>query len=148
MGVRTRGLDIKVGAKCAADDRVARADAKAVIERWNEQLAAGRDMLWSPTIRAAMLAGMARCVLPGLPDEPRHRSRDYRSSPASLGRPAGARATVLMVSGVGTDAEAESGCSRCHRHGERRPHEEKSPSIKAGARAAGPWGGGGCSAVR
>ena len=37
--------------------KASRADAKAVVDRWNEQLAAGRDMLWSPTIRAAVLAG-------------------------------------------------------------------------------------------
>jgi hypothetical protein len=57
MGGRTRGLDIKADANRAGDDRAARADAKAVVDRWNEQLAASRDMLWSPTIRAAMLAG-------------------------------------------------------------------------------------------
>ena len=50
-------LDIKDSAKRAADDRATRADSKAVVDRWNEQLAAGRDMLWSPTIRAALLAG-------------------------------------------------------------------------------------------
>jgi hypothetical protein len=33
------------------------AEAKGVVERWNEQLAASRDMLWSPTIRAALVAG-------------------------------------------------------------------------------------------
>jgi hypothetical protein len=32
-------------------------EAKAVIERWNEQLAASRDILWSPAIRAALIAG-------------------------------------------------------------------------------------------
>jgi hypothetical protein len=32
-------------------DAAARAEAKAVIERWNEQLAASRDMLWSPKWR-------------------------------------------------------------------------------------------------
>jgi hypothetical protein len=57
MGVRTRGLDIKAGAKRAGDDRAARADAKTVVDRWNEQLTAKRDMLWSPTIRAALFAG-------------------------------------------------------------------------------------------
>jgi hypothetical protein len=31
-------------------------EAEAVIQRWNDQLALGRDMLWSPTIRAALLA--------------------------------------------------------------------------------------------
>jgi hypothetical protein len=57
MGIRTRGLDIKAGAARLAADRAARAEATALIDRWNEQLAAGRDMLWSPTIRAALLAG-------------------------------------------------------------------------------------------
>jgi hypothetical protein len=33
------------------------AEAEAVVQRWNDQLAFGRDMLWSPTIRAALLAG-------------------------------------------------------------------------------------------
>jgi hypothetical protein len=40
-----------------AADKAARAEAQAVIQRWNDQLSLGRDMLWSPTIRAAMLAG-------------------------------------------------------------------------------------------
>jgi hypothetical protein len=29
-----------------------------VVERWNAALAAGRGALWSPTIRAALIAGM------------------------------------------------------------------------------------------
>jgi hypothetical protein len=57
MGTRTRGLDLKAGAARLAADKAARAEAMALIDRWNEQLAAGRDMLWSPTIRAALLAG-------------------------------------------------------------------------------------------
>jgi hypothetical protein len=48
--------NIKAGARRHAADKAARAEAKALIERWNEHLAAGRDMLWSPTIRAALLA--------------------------------------------------------------------------------------------
>jgi hypothetical protein len=36
MGIRTRGLDIKVGAKQRAADKAARAEATAVIERWND----------------------------------------------------------------------------------------------------------------
>jgi hypothetical protein len=40
-----------MGAKRQVDDTAARAEAKAIIERRNEQLAACRDMLWSPTIR-------------------------------------------------------------------------------------------------
>jgi hypothetical protein len=57
MGVRTRGLDIVINAKGQVADAAARAEAKGVVERWNEQLAASRDMLWSPTIRAALIAG-------------------------------------------------------------------------------------------
>jgi hypothetical protein len=53
MGVRTRGLDIKP-APCATPLTRPRAPRlKVVIQRWNEQLSLGRDMLWSPTIRAA-----------------------------------------------------------------------------------------------
>jgi hypothetical protein len=40
MGVRTRGLDIAIGAKRQVADAAARAEAQAVIERWNEQLVA------------------------------------------------------------------------------------------------------------
>jgi hypothetical protein len=57
MGVRTRGLDMKAGFKRDAADKAARAEAEAVIQRWNDQLALGRDILWSPTIRADLLAG-------------------------------------------------------------------------------------------
>jgi hypothetical protein len=59
MGVRTRGIDIKAGATRNAADEAARAEAEAeaVIQRWNDQLGLGRDMLWSPTIRGALLAG-------------------------------------------------------------------------------------------
>jgi hypothetical protein len=38
MGVRTRGLDIAINAKRQVADAASRAEAKAVIERWNEQL--------------------------------------------------------------------------------------------------------------
>ena len=48
---------MRAGFNRDAADRAARADAKAVVDRWNEQLTASREMLWSPTIRAAMLAG-------------------------------------------------------------------------------------------
>jgi hypothetical protein len=58
MGVRTRGLDIGTSAKRQVADDAARAEAKAVVERWNGQLVTRGDMLWSPTIRAALIAGM------------------------------------------------------------------------------------------
>jgi hypothetical protein len=34
-----------------------RLEAELVIDRWNRRLATGRDMLWSPTIRATLIAG-------------------------------------------------------------------------------------------
>jgi hypothetical protein len=57
MGVRTRGYDIAASLRAGAADEAARADAARVIERWNAALATGRDMWWSPTIRAALVAG-------------------------------------------------------------------------------------------
>ncbi len=57
MGIRTRGLDIGINAKRQEADRAACAEAKRVVDRWNERLAADREMLWSPTIRAALIAG-------------------------------------------------------------------------------------------
>jgi hypothetical protein len=42
----------------AAYLRTSAADEAALIERWNHALAAGRGTLWSPTIRAAVVAGM------------------------------------------------------------------------------------------
>ena len=61
MGVRTRGLDIKAGAMRNAADKTARAEAEAVIQRWNDQLALGRDMLWSPTTPAAGRVAQSIC---------------------------------------------------------------------------------------
>jgi hypothetical protein len=56
MGVRTRGVDIKAGAAKLKADKAARLEAELVIDRWNRRLATGRGMLWSPTIRAALVA--------------------------------------------------------------------------------------------
>jgi hypothetical protein len=57
MGTRTRGPDHKAAAAKFRADRTAREEAEAVVDRWNRRLATGRDMLWSPTIKAALLAG-------------------------------------------------------------------------------------------
>ena len=57
MGVRTRGPDIKASAAKFRADQVAHTEAEAVVDRWNRRLATGRNMLWSPTIQAALLAG-------------------------------------------------------------------------------------------
>jgi hypothetical protein len=99
VGIRTRGLDIKAGAKRNAADKAARGEAKAIVDRWNEQLATGRDMLWSPTIRAALLADMPwlDVFLPGLRNEPRSGSARGRSPPARVGRHTGAGLAVLVV---------------------------------------------------
>ena len=48
---------MKAGFRRDAADSAVRAEAKTVIQRWNDQLALGRDMLRSPSIRAALLAG-------------------------------------------------------------------------------------------
>jgi hypothetical protein len=39
----------------AQADKAARLEAELVIDRWNRRLATGRDMLSSPTIRAALV---------------------------------------------------------------------------------------------
>src|ERR1700742_3914291 len=52
QGARHQGRRCQVQA-----DRAAREEAEAVVDRWNRQRGIGRDMLWSPTIRAALLAG-------------------------------------------------------------------------------------------
>jgi hypothetical protein len=44
--------------RTSAADEAAREEARRVIERWNQALAAWRGMLWSPTIRAAPVAAM------------------------------------------------------------------------------------------
>jgi hypothetical protein len=66
MGVRTRGPDIAISAKRQVADAAARAEAKAVIERWNEQLAASRESVvshsecpfaWRPRSRWGIAGG-------------------------------------------------------------------------------------------
>jgi hypothetical protein len=100
MGVRTRGLDIAINAKRQVADAAARAEAKAVIERWNEQLTASRDILWSPTIRAALIAGTPwlDVFCPGC-------GTAGRSSSPRVGCHPGARPPLLVVPGNGADAE-------------------------------------------
>ena len=58
MGVRTRNLDIIGTMRRDAADRAKHDEAVRVVECWNKAIAAGRDMWWSPTIRAAMAAGI------------------------------------------------------------------------------------------
>jgi hypothetical protein len=58
MGNRTRLPDMLTRWRTQAEAEAAREAAVHVIERWNLALAAGNGALWSPTIRAAILAGM------------------------------------------------------------------------------------------
>ena len=58
MGVRTRNLDMIAGMRRAAAERESIEYARRVVERWNAAVADGRDVWWSPTIRAAIVAGM------------------------------------------------------------------------------------------
>jgi hypothetical protein len=62
MGIRTRNDEwaakLRRIAAAKAADKAAREAAERVVMRWNEELAAGRDIWWSPTIRAAVTAGM------------------------------------------------------------------------------------------
>jgi hypothetical protein len=93
-----------------AADKAARAEAEAVIRRWNDQLAIGRGILWSPTIRAALLADTPWLDVfrPGCGTGRANRPPDHRSPPARVGRHAGARAALLVVSGFGACAEASA----------------------------------------
>src|SRR6201987_3284400 len=106
MGVRTRGLDIKAGVIRDAADKAARAEAEAVIQRWNDQLALGRDMLWSPTIRAALLAGTPwlDVFCPGCGTS---KAIDLRTvdRPACFSRHTGVGPAVLVVFRLGADTE-------------------------------------------
>jgi hypothetical protein len=103
LGLRTRGLDIKAGAAKLKADRAARLEAELVIDRWNRRLATGRDMLWFPTIRAALVAGTPwlNVFLSGVRHQPCDRPADRRPPSAGLGWHVGARPAVLMVSGIG-----------------------------------------------
>jgi hypothetical protein len=56
--------------------------------------------------RAARRNAVARRLLPRLPDEPGDRSPRAGSPPTGVSRITGARSAVLVVSGVGADAEA------------------------------------------
>ena len=85
-----------------------RAEADTVIQRWNNQLALGRDMLWSPTIRAALLAGTPwlDVFCPGCGTSKAIDLRTIDRHPlASVGTLVLGPA-VLLVSGLGADAKA------------------------------------------
>jgi hypothetical protein len=65
MGNRTRLPDMLSKWQTRTEAEAARTEARRVVERWNQDLVAGRDMWWSPTIRAALVAGMPWLDVPG-----------------------------------------------------------------------------------
>ena len=69
MGVRRRTYDIAKYIRTTAADRAAMDAARRVVEWWNGELAAGLDIWWSPTIRAALVdrAAFQRSVLSSEP---------------------------------------------------------------------------------
>lgn len=58
MGVRDRIPRMLARAADLAEERARRERARAVIERWNHELATSELPLWWPTIRAALIADM------------------------------------------------------------------------------------------
>ena len=58
MGVRDRIHRMLARAADLAGERAQRERARKVVERWNQELVLGDLPLWSPSIRAAMIAGM------------------------------------------------------------------------------------------
>jgi len=58
MGQIDRIGDMQRRAAEQDDEQWMKDKAAGVVERWNAALASGRGALWSPTIRAAVMAGM------------------------------------------------------------------------------------------
>jgi hypothetical protein len=58
MGARTRHPEMLAKWRSRAEAEAAVAEARRVVERWNQELASGRDVWWSPTLRAAIVADM------------------------------------------------------------------------------------------
>jgi hypothetical protein len=57
MGIRRRGYDLAAFVRAYAANHAARAEAEGVVQRWNDAIATGADIWWSPTLRAALVAG-------------------------------------------------------------------------------------------
>jgi len=51
MGTRTRLPDMLTKWRMRAETEAAVAEARRVVERWNQELDSGRDVWWSPTIQ-------------------------------------------------------------------------------------------------
>jgi hypothetical protein len=107
MGVRTRGHDLAAYLRTNTADQAARDDAARVIERWNGALAAGRDIWWSPTIRAALVAGTPwlEVYCPGCQTIRALDIRTIDRASHGVDRKPRAGAQVLVVPGLGADAQ-------------------------------------------
>jgi hypothetical protein len=105
-GRQNTRLDIKAGAAKLKADRAARLEAELVIDRWKRRLATGRDMLWSPTIRAALVAGTPwlDVICPGA--APAGRSTCERSTAHPL---ASVDTLVLGASGLLCESQRKKG---------------------------------------
>src|ERR1700716_2527825 len=114
MGVRTRGHDLSAYLQNHAADQAARDDAMRVIERWNRDLAAGPDMWWSPTIRAALVAGTPwlDVYCPGCQTI---RALDIRTIDRHPIASVGSLVLGLVVPRLGANAEDHGGCKHCRR---------------------------------
>ena len=119
MGVRTRGHDLAAYLRDHAADQAARDDAARVIERWNRALATGRDMWWSPTIRAALVAGAPwlEVYCPGCQTIRAIDIRTIGPPSACVSRQSRAGAQVLVVPGLGTDAQDRRAAHVAAEHG-------------------------------
>lgn len=106
MGIRRRIPDLIEHRRTRAESEVARIEARAVIERWSQALAAGRGTLWSPTIRAAVLAGTpwldVHC--PGRRTKPRDQHSHHQPPSARVGWEPGTRLAVFVVRQLRADA--------------------------------------------
>ena len=58
MGVRDRIPRMRARFADLVEERARREGARKVVERWNHELVACDLPLWSPSIRAALIAGM------------------------------------------------------------------------------------------
>ena len=105
MGVRTRGIDMQAGFEREAADRAARAEAEAVIQRWNDQSRPRHAVVADDPSGPARRHAMARRVLPGLRHEPVNRSAEGRPPSPRFCRDPGVGAALLVVPGVGADAQ-------------------------------------------
>jgi hypothetical protein len=92
--------------KRQAAEKAARKEALQIVERWNDALAAGRGELWSPTIRAAVLAGMPwlDVYCPGCGTGRALDIRTLDRHAAGVGGQPRVGPAVLLVSRIGADA--------------------------------------------